>query len=152
MWHLKELTEGQVPTQNSEVKPAYGQTFSTGTLQQGFPTQHQKHQGLIIFHGWGLPWALEDVEQHPCHSLDASSISNYDNQRYPRYCTVSPVVENRPWWRTTGQVCVASNLPYLSAPHPGSLCSQSCLCSPLCIPSFPSQPPAASLYPPYFHP
>ena len=38
MWHLKELTEGQVPTQNSEVKPAYGQTFSTGTLQQGFPT------------------------------------------------------------------------------------------------------------------
>ena len=38
MWHLKELTEGQVLTQNSEVKPAYGQTFSTGTLQQGFPT------------------------------------------------------------------------------------------------------------------
>lgn len=36
MWHLKELTEGQVPTQNSEVKPTYGQTLSTHTTAEGF--------------------------------------------------------------------------------------------------------------------
>ena len=36
MWHLEELTEGPVPTQNSGVKSAYGQILSAHTMAAGF--------------------------------------------------------------------------------------------------------------------
>ena len=36
MWHLEELTEGPVPTQNSGVKSTYGQILSAHTMEAGF--------------------------------------------------------------------------------------------------------------------
>ena len=36
LWHLDELIEGPVPTQNLGVKPAYGQILSTHIMAAGF--------------------------------------------------------------------------------------------------------------------
>ena len=82
------------------AKSTQGQILFSCTTA-GFPTSAVGTLGADNFFwlglwGCGASWTLEDVEQHPCHSLDAVASPSCDDQKYPHTLSSVPWEEERP--------------------------------------------------------
>ena len=85
------------------TKSTHGQILCSCTTA-GFPTSAVGTLGADNFlwlglWGCGPSWALEaleDVEQHPCHPLDAVASPSCDDQKYPHTLSSVPCREELP--------------------------------------------------------